>query len=250
MKKLLLLVLTIGTIFTAYAQEEEIKERARTPIGGRPDIKGDLFVEVGLNVLNNRPSDLNTRIMRSRTFNAYYQLPFNVFGEGSGFTFNPGFGVGVDKLNFTNGRNLFNNPEIGPNSSRLIAVSSIYGEDITLQSNNLTVSYFDVPLELRYHFNKRNYNKSFKIAIGAKVGYALKAQTKIRFTDADDLTRQVKDRQPFGINPFRYGIYTRIGSGGFNAWAHYALSPLFETDRGPFRTEATQFNFGISVALF
>jgi hypothetical protein len=247
MKKLLLFIFTLGTIFTTQAQETE---RVRTPIGGRPDIKGDLFIEVGLNVLNNRPSELNTRMMRSRTFNAYYQLPVNMFGEGSGFTFNPGLGLGIDKLTFTSGRNLFNNPEVGPNSSRLQDVKAVYGSDITIQNNNLTLSYLDIPLEVRYHFNKRNYNKSFKIAFGAKVGYALKAQTKVRFTDEDDLTRQIKDRQSFGVNPFRYGVYTRVGSGGFNVWAHYALNPLFEKELGPFRTEATQFNFGISVALF
>ncbi|UJP65146.1 porin family protein [Mongoliitalea daihaiensis] len=247
MKKLLLFICTLGTFFTTVAQEEE---RTRTPIGGRPDLKGDLFVEFGLNVLNNRPSELNTRLMRSRTFNAYYQLPINLFGEGSGFTFNPGLGLGVDKFNFTNRRNLFNNPEVGPNSSRLLDVTTVYGEDITVQSNNFTVTYFDVPLEFRYHFNTRNYNKSFKIALGAKVGYALKAQTKVRFSDENELTRQIKDRQSFGINPFRYGIYTRIGSGGFNVWAHYALNSLFEADLGPFGTEASQFNFGISVALF
>lgn len=247
MKKLLLLILTIGTIFTVQAQEDE---RKRTPIGGRPDIKGDLFLEVGLNVLNNRPSDLNTRIMRSRTFNVYYQTPINMFGDNSGFTFNPGIGLGVDKLNFTNGRNLFNNPQTGANSSRLATVSSVYGANIDLQTNNFTLTYLDIPLEFRYHFNKRNYDKSFKVAVGAKVGYNLKAQTKVRFTDENDLTRQVKDRQSFGVNPFRYGVYTRIATPGFNIWAHYALSSLFENDLGPFQTEATQFNFGISVALF
>lgn len=247
MKKLLLLILTIGTIFSIQAQDQE---RKKTPIGGRPDIKGDLFLEVGLNVLNNRPSDLNTRIMRSRTFNIYYQAPINMFGDNSGFTFNPGLGLGIDKLTFTNGRNIFNNPQVGPNSSRLADVTTVYGANIDLQANNFTLSYFDVPLEFRYHFNKRNYDKSFKIAIGAKVGYALKAQTKIRFTDANDLNRQVKDRQSFGVNPFRYGVYTRLGSPGFNVWAHYALNTLFQKDLGPFQTQASQFNFGISVALF
>lgn len=245
MKKLTLLFIATLLTVSTYAQEKQ-----KTPIGGRPDIKGDLFLDFGFNVLNNRPSDLNTNFFPSRTLNVYYQYPINLFGDQSGFTLNPGFGFGMDKLAFRNNRNLFNNPLLGPESSRLVDISTVYGQDVEVSTNNFALNYFDIPVEIRYHFNKKNYGKSMKIAIGGKVGYLVNAQTKIEFTDDNGLTRKIKDRQSFGVNPLRYGVYTKMGFPGFNLWAYYGLNNVFQKDKGPFSTEATQFNFGLSFALF
>jgi hypothetical protein len=247
MKKLLWLFVALIVCNSTFAQENE---RQRTPIGGRPDIKGDLIIDFGFNILNNRPEELNTRFIASRTFNIYYQHPINLFGEASGFTFNPGFGFGTDKLSFTNNRNLFNNPTVGPESSRLLPVSEVYGQGITVNRNNVGLTYFEVPLELRYHFNKRNYDKSVRAAIGGKVGYLMNAQTKINYTSPAGMERQIKDSQSFGFSPFRYGVYSRLGFPGFNIWGYYGLNQLFQQDQGPFNTQASQFSFGASFALF
>lgn len=245
MKRLTLLFI-VGLITISVSAQE----RTKTPIGGRPDVKGDLLVDFGFNTLNNKPDDLSTRFFPSRTFNVYYQVPINVFGEGSGFTFNPGIGLGTDKLAFTEDRTIFNNPAIGPESSQLQDIRDVYGDDIVVNTNNVSINYFDIPLELRYHFNRSNYQKSMKVAIGGKVGFLLNSQTKIAYEDSDGLERKIKDRQNFGVAPIRYGVYTRLGFPGFNIWGYYGLNQVFQKDKGPFATQATQFNFGISVALF
>jgi hypothetical protein len=226
------------------------QEKERTPIGGRPDIKGDLFIEFGFNTLNNNPDELKRRFLPSRTFNIYYQLPVNIGADNSGFTFNPGIGFGTDKLAFTNDRALFNNPALGPESSQLLDISDVYGDNISVSRNNVSTTFIEVPLEFRYHFNKNNYAKSMRLAIGGKVGYLMQAQTKIAYTDSNGLDRQIKDRQSFGFNPLRYGVYGRFGFSGVNVWGYYGLNQVFQKDRGPFATQATQVNFGISVALF
>ena len=226
------------------------QEREKTPIGGRQDIKGDLFLYLGFNTLNNKPSELNTEFFKSRTFNVYYQYPINIFGAKSGFSFNPGIGIASDKFAFERGNNLFNNPEVGPNSSELLAVSEVYGDDIVLGVNNVGLNFLEVPLEFRYHFNKNNYDKSVRVAIGGKVGYLFQAQTKIAFSDSDGLERKIKDRQAFGFNQFRYGVHARLGFPGFNLWGYYGLNEVFQKNKGPFNTQATQFNFGVSIALF
>ncbi|GAB2629216.1 porin family protein [Belliella aquatica] len=245
MKQLALLFIVGLITFSVSAQE-----RTKTPIGGRPDVKGDLIVDFGFNTLNNKPDDLSTRFFPSRTFNIYYHAPINIFGEGSGFTFNPGIGIGTDKLAFTEDRTLFNNPVLGPESSQLLEISDVYGDDILVNTNNVSLTYFDIPLELRYHFNRSNYQKSMKVAIGGKVGFLLNSQSKIAYEDSDGLERKIKDRQNFGVAPIRYGVYTRLGFPGFNIWGYYGLNQVFQKDKGPFATQATQFNFGISVALF
>lgn len=121
---------------------------------------------------------------------------------------------------------------------------------VSLQVNTTAINYIDVPLEFRYHLNKENYNKGFRFAIGAKVGFLLNAHTKVEITEASGLTRKIKIRQDYGLNPLRYGVYTRIGLPGLNLWSYYGLNKVFKDGQGPFGTEASQFNFGISIALF
>ncbi|PSK97282.1 porin family protein [Cecembia rubra] len=246
MKRIFIVCLLINLIASDFLFAQE---RQRTPIGGRPDIKGDLFLDFGFNTLNNKPDELRTNFLPSRTFNIYYQTEVKI-GEATGLTFNPGIGVGTDKMAFGNDRTLFNNPTLGPESSRLLTLQSVYGNNISVSKNNVTLNYLDIPLEFRYHFKKNNYNKSMRVALGGKIGYLMNAHTKVEITDENGLTRRIKDRQSYGLNPLRYGVYTRMGFPGFNIWGYYGLNTVFRIERGPFNTEASQINFGVSFTLF
>lgn len=227
-----------------------IAQEAEAPkIGGRPNIKGDLFLDLGFNVLNDRPEDLNTRLLSSRVANIYYQYPIHL-GENSGITFNPGIGLGLEKLAFKRDSTLVNNPSLGNNSSQLTGIKTLYGSDVSINTNTFALNYIDIPLEFRYHVNKTNYDKGFRFAIGGKVGFLYNAHTKVEVTESNGLIRKIKTRQDYGLSPIRYGVYARAGLPGFNLWAYYGLNKLFKVGQGPFGTEATQFNFGLSVALF
>jgi hypothetical protein len=241
--------LTIIFIAFFFALEVAAQEKERTPIGGRPDIKGDLFLDFGFNFLNNRPEDLNTRFIASRVVNVYYQTPI-ALGENSGLTFNPGIGFGLEKLAFQDNQTLINNPELGPNSSQLVSIREVYGDNLIVETNTMAVNYVDIPLEFRYHLNRNDYSKGYRFAVGAKLGLLANAHTKIEITDADGLTQKIKNRQNYGLSPVRYGIYTRIGFPGFNVWTYYGLNEVFREGQGPFATRASQFNLGVSVALF
>ncbi|HLT06270.1 MAG TPA: porin family protein [Cyclobacteriaceae bacterium] len=244
MKRIILIIFTVLLSLNLHAQEAE-----KPGINGRPNIKGDLFFDVGFNVLNNRPEDLNTGFFASKTANFYYQYPIHL-GENSGITFNPGIGLGMDKLAFSRDSTLVTNPAIGAGSSQFVGVETLYGQNLTINTNKLALNYIDIPLEFRYHANKTNYDKGFRFALGGKVGVLYNAHTKVEVTDANGLTRKIKTSQDFGSSPVRYGIYARVGLPGFNLWSYYGLNKVFENGKGPFGTEATQFNFGLSVALF
>ncbi len=244
MKRLTLISIVFLFTFQLQAQQGE-----RTPIGGRPNIKGDLFLDFGFNLLNNRPEDLNTRFIASRVVNIYYQTQIPL-GANSGFTFNPGLGFGLEKLAFQDNQTLIPDPAKGPNSSQLVSISDIYGENIRVSTNTMAINYFDIPIEFRYHANKEDYNSGFRAAVGGKFGLLYNAHSKIGVTNSDGLEQKVKNSQEYGLSPIRYGVYTRLGFPGFNLWGYYGLNGLFEEEQGPFGTEATQFNFGVSVALF
>lgn len=244
MKKLTLISFVVLLTFQLQAQQGE-----RTPMGGRPNIKGDLFLDFGFNLLNNRPEDLNTRFIASRVVNIYYQTQIPL-GTNSGFTFNPGLGFGLEKLAFQDNQTLIPDPDKGPNSSQLVPITDVYGEDIRVTTNTMAINYFDIPIEIRYHANKDDYNSGFRVAVGGKFGLLYNAHTKIEVANSDGLEQKVKNSQEYGLSPIRYGVYTRLGFPGFNLWGYYGLNGLFEGEQGPFGTQASQFNFGLSVALF
>jgi hypothetical protein len=247
MKKLFVLVLSVFALNQLWAQETETK--AKTPIGGRPNIASDLNFEFGFTQLNNRPADLKTKFFGSRTFNVYYQFPIEL-GEKTGFTLNPGLGIGSDKLEFSDAKNLFLNPTLGPESSRLLPVKDIYGNGIDLKKNNFSANYLEVPLDLRYHFNKNNYSKGFRVSVGAKVGMLYDAHTKIKYESATKGTVKLKDSQNYGLEKFRYAVSVKAGSPGFYVWSNIYLNDMWQAGRGPFSTEASQINFGLAVSVF
>ena len=247
MKKLFVLVLTVFSLNHLLAQETETKPK--TPIGGRPNIPSDLNFEFGFNLLNNRPEDLSTKFFGSRTFNISYQAPIKI-GTGTGITLNPGIGIGTDKLEFEDGENLFQNEDFGKGSSELLPVEDIYGDNIILKKNVFASNYFEVPIDVRYHFNKSNYSKSFWIGLGGKVGYLYEAHSKIKYESADMGKVKIKSTEDFGLEKFRYAISFKAGSPGFYVWSNFYLNDLWKAGRGPFAAQASQINFGIAVTVF
>jgi hypothetical protein len=248
MKKLFTLSLAILAFQLVQAQESEIKPK--TPIGGRPNIASDLNFEFGFNQLTNRPETIGVDFLGSRTFNISYQVPVYLFGKSSGFTLNPGLGIGSDKLSFKKNENLFINPLLGSNSSKLMDVTDVYGDKIDLKVNKFAANYFEIPVDLRYHFNKSNYGKSFRVSVGGKIGFLYEAHTKIKFESPDFGKRKIKDSQQYGLEKIRYAVSVKAGSPGFYVWTNIYLNDMWEKGQGPYNTQASQVNFGVAVTVF
>ena len=248
MKKLLTLAFLA---FTLNAQAQESAPTSpKTTIGGRPNIPNDLSIEFGLNQLTNRPEDLALNLFGSRTFNVYYQKPFKLFGDQSGFVISPGIGIATNKFSFKDDENLFRSSTLGAESSVLKEVKSVYGTTIDIKTNNLAVNYLEVPVDLLYHVNKKDYSKSFRLSLGARVGYLYQAHTKITYDSPTTGTVKIKQAENYGLEKIRYGLNFKAGSPGFYVWTTYYLNPLWQADRGPFKTEANQVSFGLAIGLF
>lgn len=249
MKKLYTLLIAIAVITSVQAQDTQIK-LPKTPIGGRPNIPSDLSLEFGFNQLNNRPSEMGLNFFASRSFNIYYQYPVNLFGDESGFVLKPGIGIGTDKWSFQDNQNLFNNPDLGAESSQLLEVTEVYGDNITVNKNTFAANYFEIPIDIVYHLNTSNYTKGFRVSLGGKIGFLYNAHSKIHYEDSNRLKRKVKDAQNYGLEKIRYGISLKAGTPGFYVWGYFGLNDVFQQGLGPFSTEANQINFGLAVNLF
>ncbi|MDA0314487.1 MAG: outer membrane beta-barrel protein [Bacteroidetes bacterium] len=248
MKKILTLAFLAFALNAQAQDSDSISPKA--PIGGRPNIPNDLTVEFGWTQLTNRPADLAINFFGSRSFNVYYQKPFLLFGEGSGFVLSPGIGLATNKFSFKDDENLFRNSTLGAESSILKEVKSVYGNTIEIKFNNLAVNYVEVPIDLQYHINKKDYSKSFRVSLGARVGYLYQANTKISFDSPTTGVVKIKQTENYGLERIRYGLNFKAGSPGFYVWSTYYLNPMWKANRGPFNNEANQVSFGIALGLF
>jgi hypothetical protein len=105
----------------------------------------------------------------------------------------------------------------------------------------LVNAFAELPIEFRFVLNPENSNKSFKVALGAKVGVQVSAHTKgKRWVDKNDnliagfddkYVQKNKDKYFFNGN--RLVGTLRIGYGNFTAFGTYQLGSLIKEGLGP-----------------
>ena len=87
-------------------------------------------------------------------------------------------------------------------------------------------------MELRFRSNPENDSKSFKVAVGAKVGLLLNAHTKGKtFEDKNGNTLinyTLKENSKRFFNTNRVSLTGRIGYGHFTLFTSYQMTPLFK----------------------
>jgi len=250
----LLIALGFATI-SAFAQEPTPKNNRANRTSkliqesaGRPDIPGDLLIEFGFNWIQEHPEGIGFNTMGSRTFNAYYLYDINI-GE-SAFSFHPGIGIGTEKYKFVDNVTLgYGLDSLGQQEVQLVPLDSIYGVGTAYKKSQINPIYLDIPVEIRWRSRKYDPKRSFKIAIGGKVGVLIDSKTKVKYTAGGE-NKITKQKENFEINTLRYGAHMRLGYGGFSAYAYYGLSDIFRKEKGPMDTTMFPITFGLSLALF
>ncbi len=204
----------------------------------RPDLPGNLKVELGWNFLQDEPAPMAINTFGSRTVNVSYsyELPVGKFG----LFFVPGIGIGMDRYKFDADFTL------SQNANGDVSFTDI--TELNPKKSHLITNYVDIPLEFRFYTNPDDRKRSFNISFGGKFGFLFESQTKLKYDDGSE-TVKVKNKKSYGLNPFRYGLTGRIGYGGFNVFGYFSLSELFED--GPNGTvDTSNFTIGLSVNLF
>ena len=118
-----------------------------------PDLPGELKIQIGSNFLIDNPDSMDTGFWGSKAFNAQYLYSVQ-FGQ-SAVSFHPGFGIGTDKFSFDNNVTLTRDADGSINITPLNPLE--FG---SVKKTKLAVTYLEVPLEFRFHFNKDNFKKS------------------------------------------------------------------------------------------
>lgn len=209
----------------------------------KPDVPGDLIIDLGFNILQGEPEDMALGWWGSKTVNINYA--YNLPLGKSNFVFSPGIGLGLDKYSFDNDVTLASDGD----GTSVVQLSDILSDDASLNKTKLATTYLEVPLELRFYANKSDVSRSFKTALGVKGGLLLSSHTKIKYKEDGGIKKQ-KNKDQLNINRFRYSSYARIGVGGFSVFFNYNLSELFKSDKGPDMSEINVMTAGISINGF
>lgn len=243
----LLILFSIG--LPAFAQEAGNNKTEETY---QPNIRGSLLVSLGVNTFTGTvPAAFQINPWRSKSVNIYYL--YSIPLGNSRFSFNPGFGLGLEKYQFSEGtipsyRSASQVP--GFDSQSPILIMAPVMEEIgtpTYSKNRLAANYFDVPLEFSFASNKSNPKGGLKLALGGKVGILFDAHTKLKY-EANGESQKEKHQRQWGLNQFRYSTHFRVGFGGFNAYIEYQLSPMFDNEfDGPLLRTGTNNTEGLPL---
>lgn len=217
-----ILFLFIGNSF--FAQTTDVTEKPPKKIA---DPKDHIVVDFSFDSYRNWPTGISQKPY-SLGGNAYLMWDYP-FGYGP---FSVAVGAG------------FSTHDVHTNGQITYSIDGKYTSFVPLtvkyNTNKFSMNYIEIPVELRL---RTRGEKSFKMTIGGKIGYAYNVHTK--YADADG---KIKVYRIKNIDPLRYGVTFRIGYNKFNLQGFYALSEIFKKGRG--EPGMTPYSIGIGMLLY
>jgi hypothetical protein len=126
--------------------------------------------------------------------------------------------------------------------------AEITGTTTSIRFRNLTdtnsfkkfkvaTAFLELPVELRFTANPETGGKSFKIALGAKIGTMLAGWTKgktLQNRNGNTINDYIdKEKSKRYFNTTRLSLTGRVGYGHFNLFTSYALTSVFKEGVGP-----------------
>ena len=184
-----------------------------------------------------------------RSINTYFMFDFP-FKTSQQLSAAIGLGVGSDHMVFdstyVNVKGV-NRAQTGAYSTLRFDRTPFDGGSGYFKKTKLATVYLEVPVELRYVANPENSDKSFKIAVGGRVGTMIKGGTRNRKFQNNslyptDLTFKESSKKYF--NTTRIVGTARVGYGHFTVFGSYQFTNLLKDGAGP---EIRPLTIGLSI---
>ena len=197
------------------------------------------LLQLGYTSWMGKPDSIHTKGF-PRSINAYFMFdfPFKATPQISAAI---GLGVGSDRIFFDS-----TFVDVKGASSTLRFNRNPYGNGTSFKKTVLNTTYLEAPVELRFVNDPEHSDKSFKAAIGVKVGTMIKAGTRNRTLrksnyPADYLLKEASKKY---FNTTRVVGTARIGIGNFTVFGTYQFTKLLKEGAGP---ELRPFTIGLSI---
>lgn len=110
--------------------------------------------------------------------------------------------------------------------------------------NKFSVSYIEMPLEIRYRTSTIDEHKFFRAYLGIKAGYRLRSYTKLK-TQLNEISYY---NQP-EFNWWKYGVYLNIGYSSWNFHIDYTLSKVFKDGTNAKPVDASQSTISMDMNM-
>jgi len=224
MKKILSVAFAVVLVSTAFGQTK--KDWSKEVI----DRAGDHFmVQLGLDNWAGAPDSISSRMGGfSRGVNVAIMInkPFK-----SDPRWSVAFGLGISNSNI-----FFKNTSVDLKSSSTLLPFRKTDSTDHFKKYKLATTFAEAPIELRYTFDPVNQKKSWKIAVGVKVGTMLNAHTKGKTlqnksnTTINAYTEKISKRTFF--NNTRLAATARVGIGNFSLFGSYSITALVKDVSG------------------
>jgi hypothetical protein len=265
MKKTFLLLLTIASVTASHAQISLFNKKKKTEnantksdtthsFSGKPEAivlhtsKKDLPKKDWSKVdLSKRTAD---HFMMQLGYNNWAGTPDSIRVKGFGRFFNfyfmidkpfktdPHFSWGLG-LGFASSNIYFDKQRVDVKSTgNRLAFPDMSAGDFYKKSK-LTTIFFEAPIELRYYADPEHPNKSFKAALGAKLGVLLKSYAKNKNLENQagqsyyGSSYVVKESDSRLINGTKAAVTGRIGYGLISLMGDFQITQVIKSGFGP-----------------
>lgn len=222
MKKIALFVFSCLLINSLFAQDSTLtrKKEPRSLAGRAND---HFMVQLGYTGWAGKPDSINTGGL-SKSFNIYFMFDFP-------FKTNPklsmAFGPGISSDHI-----IFKDTYVGIKDPTTILHFRDQSDTNHFKKTKLNTTYLEAPVEFRYVARPFNSDKSFKFAIGAKVGTMINAHTRnkdLENKNGNTLNSYtMKETSKRFFNTTRLVGTARVGVGHFTLYGSYQLTALFK----------------------
>jgi len=223
---------------TAITVKGKKKDWSKVSLTGRSN---DHFMfQVGYDGWMNAPDSIRTKGF-GRHLNIYIMLD-KVFKSDPRFSVGLGVGIGSSNIYFDK-----QEPQIAGSNSAIVFKN--VADTNHFKKYKMTEAWAEVPLELRYASNPENTNKSFKFALGIKVGTMLSAHTKGKTLQSKSGTTlrsyTAKEASKKYFNTTRLAATARVGYGPFTLYGLYQINSLIKDNLGP---QVHPFSIGLCIS--
>ncbi|WP_420317873.1 outer membrane beta-barrel protein [Ekhidna sp.] len=192
----------------------------------RPDIPGDLMVDVGFNVWSSMPGPLEKNTWASKSIGIYYTKRKVL---ANNFSFGYGIGLGLEKMSLGDSATLSSKYTFtfsGNTPDSLTSVAIIPNSQ-NFKKNKLATTYLDIPIEFRYHPLGTDEGEGLFIGAGGIIGVRLNAHSKWKYDNqGENVTQKIEGK--FNLNSFRYGYQVRAGFKGIHIFYKRYVSDVFK----------------------
>ena len=244
MKKLITLSLALAFVFPLFAQDSTIakpkkKDWSKVNLSNRPN--DHFMLQLGYNGWSGMPDTINTKGI-PRSFNMYFMFDFP-FKTSPRFSVGLGVGLGTDNFYLDK-----MTVDIAGRSGNTLAFRNVSDTNY-FKKYKVATTYLEIPVELRFAADPENTNKSWKVAVGGKVGTMLSAMTKGRILlshnggTINSYTEKIKSKR--FLNSTRLAVTGRISKGIFGIFGSYQINQFVKDGAGP---DIRPFQIGFSIS--